>query len=408
MAGDCGTACPVESGFYAYDPSIGGNAVLLAAYALLIPAVLYPGFRFSTLTFSIILVIGLILDVVGFVGRILLHGAPDRQDFFIVSLLGTVLGPTFITGAMVLTLPHTLSLCGERVSPLRRLLASISLFISTAGAAVLQLVGIVYVSYNFGDVGRAGGAELIAGGLRLQAIALLGFIGLHFWFIIKANARRPVVDAKHSAMCRSSRFRRFLFGTGAASVLLFTYSIYRIAEMVDGLDGGLFQSQVVFMILNGAMPLVAAALLTIVPPGPAFGSRWTSVSPLRLRKTRIVPPPLKSPREQMEEKAHHRYDPDIRKQFSPGSQRALRLSNPPEMPEGSPGLPSNPKPVHKTTSPLPSPTATVGTAKPAQKNPSPMPSPTWTARTAETNNNRQSIRSDSKQPKQMVEKDSLW
>lgn len=153
MAGDCGTACPVEAGFYSYDPSIGGNAVLLAAYGLLIPAVLYPGFRFSTLTFSIILVIGLILDVIGFVGRLLLHGAPDRQDFFIVSLLGTVLGPTFITGAMVLTLPHTLSLCGERVSPLRRLLAAVSLFISTAGAAVLQLVGVVYVSYNFGDVG---------------------------------------------------------------------------------------------------------------------------------------------------------------------------------------------------------------------------------------------------------------
>lgn len=234
MASDCGSACPVEAGFYVYDPSIGGNAVLLAAYGLLIPAVLYPGFRFSTLAFSIVLVAGLLLDLIGFVGRLLLNGSPDRQDYFVISLLGTLLGPTFISGAIILTLPHTLSLCGERVSPLRRLFAALLLFISTAGAAVLQLVGVVFVAYNFGGIGvsqpryfpsylhrfiftdipiqRAGGAELIAGGLGVQVIALLGFVGLHFWFTFRVHTNRSLVDARHSAMCRTTRFKRFLFG----------------------------------------------------------------------------------------------------------------------------------------------------------------------------------------------------
>lgn len=153
MTADCDPTCPVETGFYNYDPSIAGNAVLLTAYGLLIPAVLYPGFRFSTIAFSVILALGLALDVVGFTGRLLLNRSPARQDFFALSLVGTILGPTFISGAVVLTLPRTLSLCGGNVSSLRRFFAALLLFASTAGAGILEVVGIVFVSYNVGGLG---------------------------------------------------------------------------------------------------------------------------------------------------------------------------------------------------------------------------------------------------------------
>jgi hypothetical protein len=163
--------------------------------------------------------------------------------------------------------------------------------------------------------------------------------------------------------------------------------------MVQGLRGQLFQNQIIFIIVNGALPLVAASLLTVFQPGAAFGRRWKSTSPLRLRSSRVVPPPLKSDRQQMEQRAHHRYDPDIRKQLSPGSQRSDRRSNPPEMPKGSPGLPANPRPIYKmaTASPMPSPTGTAGTAGTVDKGPS-----------------RLSQRSETRETKKMVEKDSLW
>lgn len=148
MTADCDSACP----YYDYDPSIAGNAILLAAYSILIPAVFYPGLRISTLAFSIILVAGLALDVIGFVGRLLLSRSPDGQDYFTISLIGTILGPTLITCAVILTFPCTLSLCDLYVSHLRRGFAVLLLLVSTLGAAVLEVIGIVSVAYRLGDI----------------------------------------------------------------------------------------------------------------------------------------------------------------------------------------------------------------------------------------------------------------
>lgn len=161
MTGNCGSTCPVQTGFYRYTPSIGGNAVLLAAHCLLIPAFLYLGFRSATPVFSITSVAGLALGVVGFLGRLLLHHSPERQVFFAITLIGTVLGPTFITGAVILTLRHTLSLCGDILTPLQRLFVVLLLFFLAAGAAILEAVGIVFVSYNMGDVGVSLSLHLI-------------------------------------------------------------------------------------------------------------------------------------------------------------------------------------------------------------------------------------------------------
>lgn len=164
--------------------------------------------------------------------------------------------------------------------------------------------------------------------------------------------------------------------------------------MATGVAGNLVQNQVAFMILDGVVPLIAAALITVQHPGVAFGSAWGPTSPLRVRKRRTVPAPLGPEQRPEGYQTHQLYNPSIREQISPTSQRHLRHhSNPPEVPTGSPGLPSNPKPVHKNTSPMPSPTGTAVTAG-----------------TVETIETRRSLRPEQKSgaPRQLVEKDNLW
>lgn len=153
MAGDCGSTCPVEGGFYAYDPNTGGNAVLLAAFAILVPAVLFLGIRFRTPLFSATLATGLLLDVAGFLGRVLLKNSPESQGLFLLSLLGTLLGPVCISGANFLTLPHILSVYGDHISPLQPMLAGIVLYALAAVAAVIQVIGIVYAAYDLSGMG---------------------------------------------------------------------------------------------------------------------------------------------------------------------------------------------------------------------------------------------------------------
>src|SRR5687767_13934372 len=105
MAGDCGSTCPVEGGWYSYDPSLAGNAVFTAAFAFLVPATLFFGVRYQTPLLAATLTTGIALEVVGFVGRILLHGGRGDKTFFLLNQLGTVVGPSLVAGALFITLP---------------------------------------------------------------------------------------------------------------------------------------------------------------------------------------------------------------------------------------------------------------------------------------------------------------
>lgn len=149
MAGDCGSTCPVNGGFYSYDPNVGGNAVLLAIFAALVPVVFFMSFRFRTPSFSALLVTGLLLEVAGFVGRVLLHGHRDNQAYFVLSLFGTVLGPSFMSAAIFIVLPHILNIYGEHLCPFRPIFAGLILYGITTVATVVQVVGIVFLAYGY-------------------------------------------------------------------------------------------------------------------------------------------------------------------------------------------------------------------------------------------------------------------
>lgn len=152
--------------------------------------------------------------------------------------------------------------------------------------------------------------------------------------------------------------------------------------MAGGIGGDLFQSEAAFMIVDGAVPLVSCLLLTMVHPGAVFGSAWSATSPRRLK--RRIPPALN---QEMGYSVHQRYDPNIRKQFSPSTQNPLRMSSPPELAYGSYGLPATPRPTGKPPSPM-----------------IPSPRSAWTA-----NSRRMSDKSDKRTtPKDLVDSDALW
>lgn len=152
MTSDCGSTCPTENGFFTADLNIGGSAVLLAVFAFLTPATFYLGYRFRTPGFSAVLATGLSFEVVGFLGRILLHEARDHQGYFALTLLGSVLGPTFMSGAMSMVLPHLLAIYGQGHAPCQSILATSLLCVLFIVSLVLDIIGIVFVAYGYGGV----------------------------------------------------------------------------------------------------------------------------------------------------------------------------------------------------------------------------------------------------------------
>lgn len=190
---------------------------------------------------------------------------------------------------------------------------------------------------------------------------MLTFLFLHYQLLLSIPSRRDGISGTHSHVYNTTRFRWFLRGMyvaanladggsspkhialESAAVSLLIYTVYRITEMAMGIDGPLFQSQILATVIDIALPLLSCVLLVAFHPGIAYGSSWTSTSFLHDRS------PL-SPRRSLQHAegypVHHRYDPKLRSQQT--SQKLERLSHrQPGASEptsrSSPGLPFSPK-----------------------------------------------------------------
>lgn len=116
-AGDCtpGT-CPVEEGFLSEPPSLAGAAIILVAFSILVPVNLWVGARCKTTAYTLTLVTGLLVEVMGYAGRLLLRSDLASKTYFVLFLFGTVVGPTLITAAIFTILPHILAVYGVDLS----------------------------------------------------------------------------------------------------------------------------------------------------------------------------------------------------------------------------------------------------------------------------------------------------
>jgi hypothetical protein len=138
----------MADGFYSYDPNVGSNAFFLAASILLALVVPYLGFRSWTPLFSATLTTGLLAEALGFIGRVLLHSERNNRTYLFLCLLGTILGPTFISLSIFIVLPHILGIYGDHISPIRPLVVGIVFWSLGIVVLIVELVGTIIVAYG--------------------------------------------------------------------------------------------------------------------------------------------------------------------------------------------------------------------------------------------------------------------
>lgn len=76
--------CPLSCAQVEYVPTLAGNAVYAAAFGLLLIVQLWLGIKYKTWGFTVGMICGLILEVVGYAGRIMLHDNPFDFNNFIM------------------------------------------------------------------------------------------------------------------------------------------------------------------------------------------------------------------------------------------------------------------------------------------------------------------------------------
>jgi hypothetical protein len=144
-------------------------------------------------------------------------------------------------------------------------------------------------------------------GLSFQVFSLVLFsvccfeFGLRVYFINRTSPYRQTLDQDRpnspssirsgaplqTSLPNSKLFHAFLVGLGVATLAIFIRSCFRVAELSGGFRGPLANNQISFMILEGAMVIIACLAMTILHPGVCFKGDWSAAN-FKLGKAKVV------------------------------------------------------------------------------------------------------------------------
>ena len=208
--------CPLEFSYSAYQPTFLGNLVYAIVFAICLVAHLVYGARHRTWGFTIAFVCGLILEICGYVGRMLMHYNPFKEANFMLYLVPITIAPAFLTAGIYLCLARIVVLYsterGVDVSRLRPgtytlvfvVCDFISLLLQAAGGAIASMAD----TKSLEDTG----INIMIAGLAFQVASMTLFIGLAGevgWRIRTAGKLEKGGDGEVSG---SVLFKRFLIG----------------------------------------------------------------------------------------------------------------------------------------------------------------------------------------------------
>ncbi|RYP09003.1 hypothetical protein DL765_008600 [Monosporascus sp. GIB2] len=263
--------------FPTYTPSLGGNVALLALFAVLIPIALVMGIRYNSIVFSTALATGLALEVMGYIGRILLRNGPSSRSSFTLFFLGTSMGPNFISGAMFHVMPRIIAIYGPEFRTWRPSWYLPVFYELTAVSLVFEIAGGVVATTKLTPNAIDTGVRVLVVGLAIHLIALTIFSAHAILFAVALRTRHHILDTTYASVHSSRLFRAFVTSFSAATSLILLRTAFRIVAVAEGFQSSVAQAEVVFLIFDGAVVFLGGAILLILFPGRVFGRSWWEV-----------------------------------------------------------------------------------------------------------------------------------
>ncbi|KAF2453975.1 RTA1 like protein-domain-containing protein [Lineolata rhizophorae] len=272
--------CPLSDSYWGYLPSLAANGLFIGLFGLSL--LLYVGQAVAAkrfLGFSIAMICGDILEVLGYIGRIMAHDEPFKEDPFLLQIVTLTIGPAFFAAGIYFCLSRivsTISPAASRIPPAwyPRIFIPcdvISLLLQAAGGGLAS-------ARTHANEDPSVGNDIMIAGLAFQVITLFCFIclsvdfGLRAWRKVRAAGAGAVLaqEAHLVRLRHSARFRLFLAALAFATLCIFTRCVYRVAELSDGWNGRLIKTQSFFIGLEGAVVGAAVLALNACHPGLCF------------------------------------------------------------------------------------------------------------------------------------------
>ncbi|KAJ5099659.1 RTA1-domain-containing protein [Penicillium argentinense] len=271
------TTCPMDWAYIKYLPNVPANAFFLALFGVLLAVQLLFGIRFKTWTYTVAMVPGLILEVLGYVGRVMMHNNPFNFTAFLLYLIPLTIAPAFFTAGIYLCLGRIVIIYGEQISRIRPRTYTIIFVSCDILALILQAAGGAITSIAQSDEQSLSdaGVNIMIAGLAFQVASLTLFIILAGEFALRV--RRSPEETRNEAtdsLRHNWKWKMFLLGLAIAILTIFTRSIFRVAELKGGFDSSLANDEVALMVLESTMIAIACISMTGAHPAVAMGHRW--------------------------------------------------------------------------------------------------------------------------------------
>lgn len=204
---------------------------MLAVFAILVPINLWVGARCRTTTYTLTLVVGLLVEVMGYVGQLLLRSNLASKTYFLLFLLGTITGPVFITSAIYSTLPHIVAVYGGDVGIGPRPVWLSYAFVSNDGFTLFfQILGCAFTVEGFSRLEVRQeivihsrlqhkinafyqiqlGVNVLLVGLALQIASIIIFLGAYLVFLRRVAHNRDFLDPRFADIYLSTKFKTAL------------------------------------------------------------------------------------------------------------------------------------------------------------------------------------------------------
>ncbi|OLN83414.1 Sphingoid long-chain base transporter RSB1-like protein 5 [Colletotrichum chlorophyti] len=256
--------CPLEYSLYKYRPNLAVNILFLALFALAGAVHIALGVRWRSWWFMAFMLAGCLSEIVGYIGRIIMHRNPFEFVAFMLQIVFITSGPVYYTAAIYVTISRAI----ESFAPeLSRIPTKVIywLFISfDVFCLVLQAAGgaLSTTSQGSSDVG----IDLAMAGLVIQVVVLVAFCALFADYMVRyvrSPTSRPL-----------TRREKLFFGFLAlAIVLILARCAYRVDELSEGYqDSDKITNEGLFIGLEGVLIICAVFALCIGHPGLVFGS----------------------------------------------------------------------------------------------------------------------------------------
>lgn len=255
--------CPLESSILRYQPNLPANAIFIGVFGLSMALHIFQGIKMKTWGFMASMMAGCILEIIGYIGRLIIHDNPFDFIGFLLQIIMITIAPVFFSAAIYVLLSQVINFVDPSVSRFSPKYFYWIFIPSDIISLILQAVGgaVSVVSTAQEDVKT--GEDISIAGLVFQVVTLLCFVALFIDYVFRAS--------KSPARYRLTKpILTFLFFLFLSTIFILIRCGYRIAELNGGYFSAIFRDEGLYIALESCMMCIAVLLLNAGHPGCAF------------------------------------------------------------------------------------------------------------------------------------------